>query len=185
MAAPIPTEGTLTLRPAANKWGNRSVKGVDMAEEKKPLEKAKNHTFTPTFLCPVCHRVLRGQGFTSHLKSHQERNKPTLSKQEATMTDCPTCKANEERATTAEQGLAELKEAAEKEKNALTGQIEVLENSVTMPTVDEFIRHCEDGQCGDHAQEWAKAKDRIIAQGREKAEKVNLFLPTKVKVKIT
>ncbi len=73
--------------------------------------------------------------------------------------ECPHCK---ERVATIQE-LTQALEVAQNEINTLTASAELeQEHEIPIPDVDEFIAHCESGNCEYHLKAWQEVKERIV-----------------------
>ncbi len=77
--------------------------------------------------------------------------------------ECPHCKSKDTELVQVKAALTAANERGDKAETA----IKELSEGDRLPTVRDFILHCEGGNCG-HAQEWQVVKAGIIQQTIDK-----------------
>jgi len=87
---------------------------------------------------------------------------------------CPNCIASAEQLA----ALSNTLELAQNRLNVLEASDEAQGTSVGIPEVEEFIEHCEAGNCAHHAAGWLAVKERIIKSAIENIDPT--MVPDKV-----
>jgi len=85
----------------------------------------------------------------------------TNSKEEEKTIGCPGCRKHEYREVDLERDI-ELRDRTITELKAQLANQAPAEVKQTYPTVDDFVDHCESGECSVHKQEWDAVKAKII-----------------------
>ncbi len=133
-------------------------------------------------LCPIpdCRKAIKNKaGVYGHLQivhgKGREEAERLLKAQEAGHDETP---STGEEHMAAECMECKLKERdikdKDKELDALRAQLGQLQGQVKSPpypSVDQFVKHCEDGSCKEHSDAWNGVKASVVTQTIEKLPK--------------
>lgn len=100
---------------------------------------------------------------TKKVENNQEENMTMTSgqKEEEKTVGCPGCRKHEYREVDLERDI-QLRDRTITELKVQLANQAPAEVKQTYPTVDDFIDHCESGDCNVHKQEWDAVKAKII-----------------------
>jgi len=130
---------------------------VDFSDENVNLES------TPAAAAPKTVPPGTGEPAKPQAENEQEENTKMVynQKEDEKTTGCPGCRKYEYREVDLEHDI-ELRDRTIAELKAQLANQAPAEVKQTYPTVEDFVDHCESGECSVHKQGWDAVKAKII-----------------------
>lgn len=128
--------------------------------------------------CPDCGKVVRNLAVHQRMKHDEDYRAsfPFFGKQQAEensskggvepMAECVDCKLKDRDLRDREKELETAKAravATERQLQMVTADYDKLKANPPEPDLNAFIKHCEDGSCARHAEQWNGIKSKIVA----------------------